>query len=157
MSQAYGKTPIRHTAGRVARYSQQIHSRTENVLTLDNKKKEKKKKYILPRRRHKVYTKIIIPWLSEGFLPRELRCTKPNEIFSQHGRNRILRAGNISAPHNGRPGRTSLHTTGRNWKKGKGVSRDRPRHKGTQEERQDMATARQLSKGGSSKILNYET
>jgi hypothetical protein len=77
--------------------------------------------YIVPRPSHNVYTKIIIPRLREGSLPRVLRCIKPNEIFSQHGRNRILRAGNTSGPHNCQPGKkTSLHTTGRNWKKGEG-------------------------------------
>jgi hypothetical protein len=91
-------------------YSREITKKTEN-----------KKRYILPRPSHNVYTKIIIPWLSEGSLPRALRCIKPNEIFSQHGRNRILRAGNTSAQHNGHPAkRTSLHTTGKKWKEGKG-------------------------------------
>jgi hypothetical protein len=83
--------------------------------------RKRKRKNVLPRPSHNVYIKIIIPLLSEGSLPRALCCIKPNEIFSHHGRNRILRAGNTSAPHNGRPGkRTSLHTTDRNRKKGKG-------------------------------------
>jgi hypothetical protein len=43
--------------------------------------KERKKKYKLPRPSHDVYNKIIKPWLSEGSLPRALRCVSQTKFL----------------------------------------------------------------------------
>jgi hypothetical protein len=91
-------------------------------ITLTEERSKKKKLYIykFPRPSHNVYNKIIKPSLSEGSLPRALRCVSQTKFLRSMAETEFREQGKTSTQHNGHPGkRTILNTTFRERRKGR--------------------------------------
>jgi hypothetical protein len=55
--------------------------------------KERKKKYKLPHPSLNVHSKIIKPWLSEGYLPRALRCVSQTKFLTNMAKTEFREQG----------------------------------------------------------------
>jgi hypothetical protein len=102
------------------------------VRITHTKERSKKKKLIRPS--HNVYSKIVEPWLSEGSLPRAVRCVSKNKFLSSMAETEFREQEKTATQHNGHPGKMiSLNTTIREWiRVGEGERRgscDRGHHK----------------------------
>jgi hypothetical protein len=127
-----GQTSLCHTAGRVAKIFLTILLKTlKGTHVRITHTKERNKKYKLPRPSHNVYSKIIKLWLSEGSLPRALRCVSQTKFLTSMAETEFREQGQrpLSTTATQERGLVSKRPPGSGEREGKGRegggSRDR--------------------------------
>jgi hypothetical protein len=115
---AYSRKSSKNILNNITQHSKGPHVRITHKKERSKSKKKKKYIYKLPRPSHNVYSKIVEPWLSEGSLPRAIRCVSQTKFLSSMAETNFREQEKMSTQHHGHPGkRTSLNTIVRERRK----------------------------------------